>query len=178
MEEFPRNQAEDLFCRGAAETVGTPDARFDVDRYGFLVRKSRIDGTLQQVVPKRLKARILYLAHHPGLGGHPGGTRVYYTLPGEYYWPPAANDAFSTVQNCASRTGTRGTLVRHQKDLKLFPAAGPLDFAAMDLLGPLPNTTHGNRHLLVMTVQFTKLTRNISLRTTTASVVANAFPDN
>ena len=89
-----------------------------------------------------------------------------------------ANDAFSTVRNCASCAAARRALVRHQKDLKLFPAAEPLDFVAMDLLGPLPKTAHGNRHVLVMTDQFTKLTRRILLRTTTASVVANAFLDN
>ena len=48
----------------------------------------------------------------------------------------------------------------------------------MDLLGPLPKTAHGNRHVLVMTDRFTKLIRSIPLRTTTASVVANAFLDN
>ena len=48
----------------------------------------------------------------------------------------------------------------------------------MDLLGPLPKTVHGNGHVLVMPDRFTKLTRSIPLRTTTASVVANAFLDN
>ncbi|CDF38169.1 unnamed protein product [Chondrus crispus] len=135
VEEFLREQAEDPFCTAAAETVGNPDSRYDVERYGFVVRKSPLDGTLQRVVPKRLRAKILYLAHHPRLAGHPGGTRMYYTLRREYYWPHMANDAFST-------------------------------------------TAHGNRHVLVMTDRFTKLTRSIPLRTTTASVVANAFLDN
>ena len=48
----------------------------------------------------------------------------------------------------------------------------------MDLLGPLPKTAHGNQHVLVITDRFTKMTRSIPLRTTTASVVANAFLDN
>ena len=89
-----------------------------------------------------------------------------------------ASDAFSTVRNCTSCTATRGTLVKNQKEIKLFPAAGPLEFVAMDLLGPLPKTTHRNQHFLVITDRFSKLTRCIPLRTTTASVVANAFLDN
>ena len=48
----------------------------------------------------------------------------------------------------------------------------------MDLPGPLPKTAHGNQHVLVITDRFTKLTHSIPLRTTTASVVANAFLDN
>ena len=58
--------------------------------------------------------------------------------------------------------------MRHQNDLKLFPAAGPPDIVAMDLFGPLPKMAHGNRHVLVRTDRFTKLTRSIPLLTTTA----------
>ena len=58
--------------------------------------------------------------------------------------------------------------VKNQKDLKLFPAAGPLEFVAMDLLRPLLKTAHGNQHVLVITDRFSKLTRSIQLRTTTA----------
>ncbi|CDF38306.1 unnamed protein product [Chondrus crispus] len=175
---FLREQADDAFCRAAADTVGEPNSKFDVDRYGFLVRKSPLDGTLQRVVPNRLRPRVLYLAHHPRLAGHPGGTRMYYTLRREYYWPHLASDAFATVRNCTSWAATRGTLFKNQKDLRLFPAAGPMEFVAMDLLGPLPKTAHGNQHVLVITDRFSKLTHSIPLRTTTASVVASAFLDN
>ena len=80
VEEFLRAQAEDAFCRFAAETVGTSNSKFDIDRYGFLGRKSPLDRTLQRVVPTRLRPRVLYLAHHPRLAGHPGATRTYYTV--------------------------------------------------------------------------------------------------
>ena len=89
-----------------------------------------------------------------------------------------ASDAFSTRRNCTSSAATRGTLVRNQKDLKLFPAARPLEFVAMDLLGPLLKTAHGNQTALVITDRFSKLRRSIPLRTTTASVVANGVLDN
>ena len=62
--------------------------------------------------------------------------------------------------------------------MKLFPAAGSLAFVAMDLLGPLPKTEHGNKFVLVITDRFSKLTRSIAVRTTNAAVVANAFSDN
>ena len=126
VEEFLRAQAENAFRRFSAETVRTPTSKFDIDRYGFLVRNSPLDRTLQRVVPTRLRSRVLYLAHHPRLQGHLGTTRMYYTLRREYYWPQMASDAFSTLRNCTSCAAARGTLVKNQKDLKLFPAAGPL----------------------------------------------------
>ena len=136
VEEFLSAQAEDAFCRFAAETVGTPTSKFDIDRYSFLVRKSPLDRTLQRVVPTQLRPRVLYLAHHPRLAGHLGETRMYYTLRRKYCWPHMASDAFSTVRNCTSCAASRGTLVKNQKDLRLFPAAGPLEFVAMHLLDP------------------------------------------
>lgn len=76
MEELLQEQAEDPFCRAAAEMVGDSACDHDVDRYGFLVRKSQIDGTLQRVVPNRLRAKVLYFRHHLRLAGHPGGMRM------------------------------------------------------------------------------------------------------
>ena len=89
-----------------------------------------------------------------------------------------ASDAFATVRNCTSCAATRGTLVKNQKDLKLFPAAGPLELVVMDPLGPLPKIAPGNQHVLVITDRFPKLTCGIPLRTTTASVVAKGVLNN
>ena len=59
--------------------------------------------------------------------------------------------------------------------MKLFPATKPLEFVAMDILGPLPRTRHGMRFILVVTDRFTKLTKTEALRTITAVSVAKAF---
>ena len=66
------------------------------------------------------------------------------------------SDAFSPVRNCTSCAATGGTLVKNRKDLQLFPVAGPLEFVAMDLLGPLPKTAHGNQHVSVITDRFSQ----------------------
>jgi transposase InsO family protein len=50
-----------------------------------------------------------------------------------------------------------------------------LDYVLIDLLGPLSKKTHGNQFLLVMTDRFSKLTRTVPLRSTTAYIVAKAF---
>jgi hypothetical protein len=59
--------------------------------------------------------------------------------------------------------------------MNLFPANEPLEFVAIDILGPLTKTVHGNRFLLVISDRFFKLTRTIPMRTTTALAVAKAF---
>jgi len=47
----------------------------------------------------------------------------------------------------------------------------------MDLLGPLPTSKGGHKHVLVICDLFTKLTRAIPLREATALTVASAFID-
>ena len=177
VEEFLNEQATDPFCRKKAEAVGEKDSQFDYDRYGILVRKSNLDGALQRVVPVSLRARLLHTTHYPRLAGHPGGIRMYYSLRREYYWPHMANDVFMTVRDCVSCARNRATVQKFQKFMKLFPASGPLEFVAMDLLDPLRKTTRGFTFILVITDRFSKLTRCIPLRTTTAPVVAAAFLD-
>jgi transposase InsO family protein len=59
--------------------------------------------------------------------------------------------------------------------MKMFPANEPPEFVAIDILGPLPKTVHGNRFLLVILDRFSKLTRTIPMRTTTSLAVAKAF---
>ena len=90
--EFLHERATDPFCQAVAQQVGTWKSKLDYDRYGLLVRKSPLEGALQRVVPKSLLDRLLYLSHYPRLAGHPGGTRMYYTLRRDYYMPMMAND--------------------------------------------------------------------------------------
>ena len=122
--------------------------------YGFLSRRFPLDESLQRVVLKSLRSRILYLSHYSRLAGHPGSTRLYYTLRRKYYWPHMVNYVYATVRGCLSCTRTRGTTFKHHKPLKLFLAAGPMEFLAMGILGFLPKTVHGNVYVLVITDRF------------------------
>lgn len=158
--------------------MGDSGSEFDYDHYGFLVRKSKLDCALQRVVPSALKSRLLYLSHYPRLAGHPGGTRLYLTLRRDYYWPSMGNDVHAVARDCASCTHMRGTVFNHQKCLKLFPASGSLEFVAMDLLGPLSKSKGGFTSVLVITDHFSKLTRAIPMKSTTASAVDQSFLDN
>jgi hypothetical protein len=86
-------------------------------------------------------------------------------------------DVEETVRHCTVCAKNRVTERKRTSFLKLFPANGPLEFVAMDILGPLPKTEHGNRFLLVISDRFSKLTRTVPLRTTTALVVSKVFCD-
>ena len=60
--------------------------------------------------------------------------------------------------------------------MKLFTISAPLEFVAIDILGPLnPASQDGNKFVLVITDIFSKLTRTIPVRTITALKVAKEF---
>lgn len=60
-------------------------------------------------------------------------------------------------------------------EIQAFPAAGPLEFIAMDILGPIPRSIHGNRFILVITDRFSKLIHAVPLMAASATDVAMAF---
>jgi transposase InsO family protein len=88
-----------------------------------------------------------------------------------------ADDVYETNRQCDHCERNRMTDKRHTNPLRLFPANEPLEAVAMDILGPLPRTKHGNRFLLVITDRFSKVTKTVPLRTVTALSVAQAFCD-
>lgn len=85
MEELIQARPEDEFCTHAASTVGEPEYKYEVDRYGFLLRRPPLYEAPRHVVPKRLRTNSLYLARHLRLARLSGATRMYYTMKGDWY---------------------------------------------------------------------------------------------
>ncbi|CAN8061905.1 unnamed protein product [Agarophyton chilense] len=103
---------------------------------------------------------------------------MYDTLKKRFYWPHMAHDVYNFVRQCESCVRFRGGIRKHRKYLKLFPATGPLEFVAIDLLGQLPKTKNGYQHILVITDGFSKLTRAIPFKETKSTTLAIAFLNN
>ncbi len=176
-ETFVAHQRSDDECKSFAATIGLEDSPFRYED-GVLVRVARIDGSLQRVVPKALRQRVLYLAHDPMSQGHPGVTKMYDTLRKDFYWPLLFNDVEDYVSNCVSCAKTRGTVRKHQSTLKLFPSHYPLQDVAMDLVGPFKKTRSGKKFILVITDRYSNLTRSVSMAKTKAPDIAAAFLNN
>lgn len=176
IETFVEEQARDEFCKDILLRLEKEDVKaYSVNQKGLLVRVSPVDRSEQIVVPLVLLQKVLHLSHYPRMMGHPGGTRMYHTLRRAYYWPSMAVDVYGTVRVCTSCSKERVTLRKHKSFMKLFPATAPLEFVAVDILGPLRRTASGNEHLLVMTDRFSKLTRTAPLSSITAYAVAKTF---
>ena len=174
--EIRDEQSRDAECQELSERQGT-SCITDVNTDGILIRNAPLDGSKQIVVPLSLRPRLLQLEHFPVVAGHPGVSKMYASMRRRFFWKAMYKDVEETVRHCTVCAKNRVTERKRTSFLKLFPAEGPLEFVAMDILGPLPKTEHGNRFLLVITDRFSKLTRTVPLRTITALVVAKAFCD-
>ena len=148
---------------------------FAMDQHSMLIRKSPLDGSLRVVVPETLRERLLDIAHNPPISAHPGRSRMYQTLRRDFYWPSMTADIHFTVDRCDACARNHNKDQRKIYPMKLFPADKPLEFVAMNNLGPLPKTKHGKRFVLVVTDRFSKLTKTEALRSITSLSVAKAF---
>ena len=143
---------------------------------GLFCRRAPNDGAIQIVLPASLRERVLLLAHYPRVAGHPGGSGMYQTLRQTFYWPSMSMDVYNTVRQCTSCAKERIAKRKHASYLSLFPAKAPLEYVAIDILGPLPYTTgKRNRYLLVIADRYSKLTKTVTLKNITAATVARAF---
>lgn len=59
-----------------------------------------------------------------------------------------------------------------QWNMQLFPAAAPLKFIAIDILGQLLNTNLGNIFLLVITTRFPKLVKTVPIPNISAGAIS------
>lgn len=103
---------------------------------------------------------------------HLGRQSMYDTMRNEFLWPHMANDVYQTVENCATcaRYCRRAKIKGH---LELFHAWGPLEFIAMDILGPLMQTKNEIVLMTVMRDRYLKMTRAVPNSKTTVTHVAN-----
>jgi len=131
----------------------------------------------QVVIPEALRERLLIHQHQSVLAGHPGSRRMCNTLRRYVYWPTIVVDVYKHVEQCPACAKNRLSERKHTTVMKLFTADEPFSGLAMDLLGPLPISRGGHKHVLVICDRFTKLTRAIPLREATALTVASAFID-
>jgi transposase InsO family protein len=171
---------EDLISEQAADpefqTVKAASALnglYDLDDRGVLIRtKRRVRAgrrpefpTVQGTIPVAL----------PDGRDPPKAHRMFRNMRRSLYWPHMAEDVYETVRQCYACARNRISERRHTTVLQLFPANGPLESVAMDILRPLSRTNHGNRFLLVIADQYKKVTRTVPLRAVTALSVARAF---
>ena len=143
---------------------------------GVLSRKfERQNGEvlLQVVVPSSCRPGVLAACHDDS--GHFGVARTQALVLARFYWPGWRKAVDRYVASCSPCQAAKGPMRRPKARLKRFGAGTPFQRIAMDFLGPLPSTSRGNKHILVVSDYFTKWVEAYPLADQRAETVGNVL---
>lgn len=89
-----------------------------------------------------------------------------------FYWPGHTEDVRRWCQTCLTCAARKSPAPRNKAKLVSIYPGYPLQLVAMDLLGPLPESTNKNSYVLVVTDYFTRYTEAYALPNQEARTVA------
>lgn len=163
MLEFSTAQAADDKSCLAEATVGQPKRSFLYNAVRVIIKVSPVNGATQRYVPAVSWPRVQHLYFYSLMEGHYGDRQMYDSTRRNFYWSQMTNDVYATVRDCHSCA--RNCLTTKQKcKLRLFSPNKPLEFVAIKIFGPFPNTKTGNQLIVIVTDWFSKL-RKATVRT-------------
>ncbi|XP_071652203.1 uncharacterized protein [Temnothorax longispinosus] len=129
----------------------------------------------QLIVPRNRVNQILEEAHDSFSGGHFGVNKTLEKIRKRFYWATCKQDVEEWCKTCKVCVSKKGPLGKGKSPLQIYNVGAPFERLQMDILGPLPITTSGNRYLLVIVDCFTKWVEVFPIRNIRASTVAEVF---
>ena len=126
---------------------------------GLLVKRLCVDQSLPQyafVIPEHLVQSVMQGLHCSPFSGHLGIKRTLQRAKERYFWPHMNNELQNFVRHCQVCAQAKLDPNHKKAPLQTINVNEPFVFWAMDYMGPLPETTQGNKHLLVVMDHFTK----------------------
>ena len=135
------------------------------------------DYVLQVVIPKLMKKGILEELHVGVQGGHLGEGKMLGWLKERYYWPGHYADVKSWCKTCELCTTKKTAAPKQNTPLQIYAVGSPMQLVAVDILGPLPESRRGNRHILVAGDHFTPWMKVYAIPNQEAETVARKLTE-
>lgn len=132
------------------------------------------DGEKKLVIPASLKEEALRVVHDIPSAAHQGVKRTKARAKEKFFWHTLSDDVSKFVRSCEACNRNKKSDKHGKCPLTEFQVGSPMERIHIDFLGPLPRTTRGNEHVLMMVDQFTKWVECVPLPSQTAEVTARA----
>ena len=129
----------------------------------------------QIIVPRNLINQVLEEAHDSVACGHFGVNKTLERIRKRFYWATCKNDVENWCRSCKVCVARKGPSEKGKSPLQIFDTGFPFERVQMDILGPLPTTSDGNRYLLVIIDCFTKWVEAFPLKNFKAKTIADIF---
>ena len=131
------------------------------------------------VVPSALRPEVLQALHDDPTAGHLGFSRTLARIQEKYYWPRLSADVAHYVRTCRDCQRRKTPPTRPAGLLQpIEPPRRPFQQIGMDLLGPFPTSTSGNKWIVVATDYLTRYAETKALPKGSAAEVARFFVEN
>jgi len=130
---------------------------------------------LQILVPKEKVKLILEEAHDSFSGGHFGVNKTLDRIRKRFYWATCKQDVEDWCKTCTICVAKKGPTEKGKSELQIYNAGTPFERLQMDILGPFPISTLGNKYLLVVTDCFTKWVEAFPIKNFRANTVARVL---
>eukprot|EP00731_Ephydatia_muelleri_P001017 Em0001g1017a len=124
------------------------------------------------VLPKEFRKLALNLAHSIPTAGHLGKKKTVDHILHRFYWPGVYRDVTSYCKSCAGCQKLSGAKVTRAPLVPLPVISVPFERIAMDIVGPLPRSSRGNKYVLVVCDYATRYPEAIAMQSVEAERVA------
>ncbi|MES9881596.1 MAG: reverse transcriptase domain-containing protein [Sedimenticola sp.] len=127
------------------------------------------------ILPKEYHAEVFKMLHEDTTCGHLGFTRTLKRFQDRFYWAGYTDDIRLWCAQC-SRCQEGGNQSRKPKaPLKQSKVGAILERVAMDILGPLPVSSTGNKYILVIVDYFSRWTEAFAVANIEAETITKTF---
>ena len=145
---------------------------------GVLVRDIELPNitTRRQVcVPSSLRVEVLQQCHDAVTAGHFGKTKTLANVSRRFLWPGMRRDSDLHVKQCVLCGAYKTSGKKGVAPLQSYRVGIPMERVCVDLCGPFPPSSSGNRYAMVVTDWFTKYVEVYALPNQEAATVAEVL---
>lgn len=160
--ELPGDPAIQLQVQGS-RLVRIPPAHLDTA------------SQVQVVLPKSLVPQVLPQLHNSPTGGHLGVQKLQAKVKDRFYWSGWFSDVQQWCRECVECGSHKEFGQQLCAPLQSSVTSRPYERVALDILGPLPETSNLNKYILVVGYYFSKWTESFPLPNQEAKTVTKVL---
>lgn len=127
------------------------------------------------VVPRSKREEIMAESHGSVSSGHFGTKKTLCRLRERFYWVGMRRDVTEWCRTCEVCAAKKGPPRAPQGPLQIHNAGAPMERVAIDIVGPFPVSSSGNRYILVAMDYFTKWPEAYAIPNQEATTVAQVL---
>lgn len=144
---------------------------------GVLYKYTSDEDEAILVIPVGERANILNSYHNDATAGHYGIERTIARIASRYYWPKMRTEITEHIGNCIECQRYKATNLKPAGLFQSTAAEQRFEVISIDFFGPLPETSEGYKHILIVEDVVSRWVEIFPLKEATAEVCAEILLD-